>query len=176
MPNCCYWSAAATTTNKASVAVTTMTKMKCWWEYASTFPALAVWPALADKLLLRPNSKATVVASWIKNSNALHEVFQARFFLVGSVAITKCSHLLIYGDIPWVPQEQDREVIGKGHWGLCFFNWNNNAVFDCYTSTARLSEFLLFFRKPELKWPCRKLYATENSYSERMEKSTKSRF
>lgn len=139
------------------------------------FPALAVWSASANKPLLGPNSKATVVVSWKKNSNALHEVFQPKFCLVGSAAITKCSHLLIYSDIPWVPEEQDREVIGKGHWGLCFLNWNNNAVFDCYTSTARLSEFLLFFRKLELKRPCRKLYATENSYSERMEKSTKPR-
>lgn len=45
----------------------------------------------------------------------------------------------------------EKEVIGKGHWGLSYFNCSNNAVFDCYMSTARLPEFLLFFKKPELK-------------------------
>lgn len=120
MPNCCRWNAAATTTDKASVAVTTTTKMKCWWEYASTFPALAVWPALADKLLLRPNSKAAVVASWIKNSNALHEVFQAKFFLVGSVAITKCSHLWFMVTFHGYPKNRTGKSLVKAT-GVCAF-------------------------------------------------------
>lgn len=58
-------------------------------------------------------SKATVVASLTKNGNVLHEAFQSRFCLDGSLAITKCSHLLIYDDIQWVSQEQHRE---RSHW------------------------------------------------------------
>lgn len=41
----------------------------------------------------------------------------------------------------------EKEVIGKGHWGLSYFNWSNNAVFDCYTSTARLSDFFAVFQR-----------------------------
>lgn len=36
-----------------------MTKIKCWRGYTYTCPDLEVWPALADKPLLGPNSKTT---------------------------------------------------------------------------------------------------------------------